>query len=73
MVTGAASGIGQAIAKSFAAEGAHVAIADLNQTGAEATAVEIGRRLLGSAGDQPYVQTSPTSGPSMLPSSTSFT
>ena len=43
IVTGAASGIGQAIAKSFAAEGARVAIADLNQPDAEATAVEIGR------------------------------
>jgi 3-hydroxybutyrate dehydrogenase len=47
VVTGAASGIGQAIAKSFAAEGARVAIADLNQPEAEATAVEIAR-LTGS-------------------------
>ncbi|HEX4228775.1 MAG TPA: 3-hydroxybutyrate dehydrogenase [Bryobacteraceae bacterium] len=47
VVTGAASGIGQAIAKSFAAEGARVAIADLNQPEAEATAIEIGR-LTGS-------------------------
>lgn len=47
VVTGGASGIGQAIAKLFAAEGARVAIADLNQPEAEATAVEIGR-LTGS-------------------------
>ncbi len=43
IVTGAASGIGQAIAKSFAAEGAWLAIADLNQPEAEATAEGIAR------------------------------
>src|ERR671925_276319 len=36
IVTGAASGIGKEIAKTFVREGARVAIADLNQKGAEA-------------------------------------
>jgi 3-hydroxybutyrate dehydrogenase len=42
IVTGAASGIGKEIATRFAREGARVAIADLNQKGAEATAAELG-------------------------------
>lgn len=42
IVTGAASGIGKEIARTFAREGAKVAIADLNQTGADATALELG-------------------------------
>jgi len=41
-VTGAASGIGLAIAKLYAKEGAKVAIADLNQSAAEAAAARIG-------------------------------
>ncbi len=41
IVTGAASGIGRAIAEKFAAEGAKVAIADLNLEGAQQTAKEI--------------------------------
>ena len=41
IVTGAASGIGKAIATAFAREGAKVAIADLNKDAAEATAKEI--------------------------------
>jgi 3-hydroxybutyrate dehydrogenase len=41
IVTGAASGIGRAIAEKFAAEGAKVAIADLNLEGAAQTAKEI--------------------------------
>ncbi len=41
VVTGAASGIGKAIAIAYLAEGAKVAIADLNLAAAEATAKEI--------------------------------
>jgi 3-hydroxybutyrate dehydrogenase len=40
-ITGAASGIGKEIAFVFAAEGARIAIADLNQQAADATAAEI--------------------------------
>src|SRR5262245_56439481 len=42
LVTGAASGIGKAIAARFAAEGACVVIADLDQAKARAAAAEIG-------------------------------
>jgi 3-hydroxybutyrate dehydrogenase len=42
IVTGAASGIGKEIARIFIAEGAKVGIADLNQDGADATALELG-------------------------------
>ena len=41
VVTGAASGIGKEIAHAFAREGAKVAIADLNQKGADAAAAEL--------------------------------
>jgi len=41
IVTGAASGIGKAIARKFAAEGAKIVIADLNLDAANATAAEI--------------------------------
>jgi len=44
IVTGAASGIGKEIALRFAAEGAKVAIADLNQQAAQAVADEIVRK-----------------------------
>ena len=40
IVTGAASGIGQAIAERYAAEGAKVVIADLNSDAANATAAQ---------------------------------
>ncbi len=41
VVTGAASGIGRAIARAMAAEGARVAVLDLNEAGAVAAAAEI--------------------------------
>ena len=47
MVTGAASGIGLAIAEAFVAEGVKVAMADLNVTAATAEA----ERLRGAGGD----------------------
>ena len=54
IVTGAASGIGKQIALTYAREGAHVAIADLNGQAAEAAAAEIraaGGQALGVAMD----------------------
>src|SRR5215469_2955153 len=54
IITGAASGIGKEIAIVFAHEGAKVAIADLNQKAADATANEIdpsGKRAIGVAMD----------------------
>lgn len=54
VVTGAASGIGKEIALEFAKAGAAVAIADLNQAGADAVAEEIkqaGGKALGVAMD----------------------
>ena len=54
VVTGAASGIGKDIARAFLAEGAMVAIADLNGDAANATARELdpsGERALGVAMD----------------------
>ena len=44
IVTGGAAGIGQAIAKAFAAEGAHVVIADREIDAAAATARPLGKR-----------------------------
>lgn len=41
LITGAASGMGRAMAHGYAAEGAHVIIADLNLDGAEVVAEEI--------------------------------
>ncbi|MGY1600933.1 3-oxoacyl-ACP reductase [Geodermatophilus sp. SYSU D00815] len=41
VITGAASGIGRASARRFAAEGAHVVVADLDEDGGEALAEEI--------------------------------
>lgn len=52
VVTGAASGIGKEIARQFVAEGAKVAIADLNIDAANATARELdptGQRVIGVA------------------------
>src|SRR5262245_31369536 len=54
IVTGAASGIGKEIAIVFAREGAKVAIADLDQKAADATARELdpsGKRAIGVAMD----------------------
>ena len=54
IVTGAASGIGKEIAVVFAREGAKVAVADLDQKAADATAHEIdatGKRAIGVAMD----------------------
>lgn len=46
IVTGAASGFGEAMARRFAAEGARVVVADLNIRGAERVAGEIGAAAL---------------------------
>ena len=54
IITGAASGIGKEIAIVFAREGAKVAIADINQAAADATAKELdpsGKRAIGVAMD----------------------
>ncbi len=51
-VTGAASGIGREIALEYVRAGAKVAIADINQAAAEATAAEIGKdKAIGVATD----------------------
>ena len=46
LVTGAASGIGAAVAETFAAVGASVWIADRDRTGGQAVAMKIGGRFL---------------------------
>ncbi|MBY6262973.1 3-hydroxybutyrate dehydrogenase [Azospirillum sp. 412522] len=54
VITGAASGIGLEIARTFAREGAKIVIADLNQAGADAAAAGLdptGKRALGVAMD----------------------
>ena len=43
-ITGAASGIGRAIAQTFATNGAHVVIADINLEGAERVAADLNRQ-----------------------------
>ena len=47
LVTGAARGIGLAIAQRYAAEGAHVAVTDLNEAGAAQAAAAIGGDAFG--------------------------
>lgn len=51
IVTGAASGFGEGMAKRFAGEGANVLVADLNSEGAERVASEIGAAALPLAVD----------------------
>jgi meso-butanediol dehydrogenase / (S,S)-butanediol dehydrogenase / diacetyl reductase len=51
IVTGAGSGIGEATAVLFAAEGAHVTVADKNASAAERVAALIGPSALALAGD----------------------
>ncbi len=51
IVTGAAGGIGSAIARRFASEGAKVVITDVNAEGAEAAAAEIGGTARAFASD----------------------
>jgi 3-hydroxybutyrate dehydrogenase len=51
IVTGAASGLGKAIAMRYAKEGARVAIADLDKRQADAVAAEIGAGAIGIAMD----------------------
>ncbi|RUV28486.1 SDR family NAD(P)-dependent oxidoreductase, partial [Mesorhizobium sp. M5C.F.Ca.IN.020.32.2.1] len=46
IITGAASGFGEGIAKRFAEEGAKVVVADLNAKGAKRVANEIGRAAI---------------------------
>jgi 3-oxoacyl-[acyl-carrier protein] reductase len=46
IVTGAASGFGAEIARQYAAEGARVAVADINEGGAKDVAAQIGARAL---------------------------
>jgi NAD(P)-dependent dehydrogenase (short-subunit alcohol dehydrogenase family) len=50
-VTGAAQGIGLAIAQAFAGQGAKVAIIDLNEAGAQAAAAQLGDGTLAVAAD----------------------
>lgn len=46
LVTGAASGFGEEIAKTFAREGAQVAVVDVNEDGANRVAAEIGQQAM---------------------------
>ncbi|MEL6958218.1 MAG: SDR family NAD(P)-dependent oxidoreductase, partial [Pseudomonadota bacterium] len=51
LITGAARGIGLAFAKAYVAEGANVALADINEDAAKAAADEIGDKALAVAMD----------------------
>ena len=54
IITGAASGIGKEIAVIFAREGAKVAIADLDQNAADATAREIDELVIAAVHESPH-------------------
>ncbi|MEZ5666600.1 MAG: glucose 1-dehydrogenase [Alphaproteobacteria bacterium] len=51
LVTGAGSGFGAGIARTFAREGAKVAVVDINRAGADAVAAEIGEAAAAITGD----------------------
>lgn len=51
IVTGAAGGFGDGIARRFAAEGAHVVVADMDLDGAKRVAAEIGGGAIAAGGD----------------------
>lgn len=51
IITGGASGFGEAMAKRFAAEGANVVVADLNLVGAEKVAADIGKSAIAAHAD----------------------
>ncbi|MCF9016492.1 SDR family NAD(P)-dependent oxidoreductase, partial [Pseudomonas carnis] len=51
LITGSARGIGRAFAQAYIAEGATVAIADINLQQAQATAVELGPQAYAVAMD----------------------
>jgi NAD(P)-dependent dehydrogenase (short-subunit alcohol dehydrogenase family) len=44
LVTGAGSGLGEAVARALAAQGAHVALLDINEAGAQRVAADIGAK-----------------------------
>lgn len=51
LITGAASGIGKALAHALAARGAHVVLADIDEAGARAAAAEIGDKACAFGAD----------------------
>lgn len=51
IVTGAAQGIGKAIAQRLAEDGAHVVLADINEAGAKQAATDVGHGAVGVACD----------------------
>lgn len=51
LVTGAAQGFGEGIARLFASEGARIIACDLNRDGAEKLAAELGNGAIGLGGD----------------------